>query len=146
MLLFPITDKYEEFAREQEAAMKDKTVSDKLYYMKQTISNACGTVALMHSVINNVNGDVIKLNDGPLKKFIEATKEMTPEERAVKLEGDDDICNSHDAAAREGQTQAPDRDEKGGLYELDGRKSGPIYKDKCSSDTFLTQASAAWVK
>jgi len=155
MLLFPITDKYEEFAREQEEKMKDKCVSDKLYYMKQTISNACGTVALMHSVINNVNGDVIKLNDGPLKKFIEATKEMTPEERAVKLEGDDDICNSHDAAAREGQTRAPDRDEKvdfhfvcfvnvdGGLYELDGRKSGPILKDKCSSDTFLSQAAEA---
>ena len=33
--------------------------------MKQTISNACGTVALLHSVGNNL--DSIKLEDGALK-------------------------------------------------------------------------------
>ena len=37
----------------------------KVFYMKQTISNACGTVALMHSIANNT--DVIKLKDGALK-------------------------------------------------------------------------------
>ena len=42
LLLFPITEKYESFAREQEEAMKNVSVSEKLYYMKQTISNACG--------------------------------------------------------------------------------------------------------
>ena len=40
-------------------------MSDKVFYMKQTISNACGTVALMHSVANNT--DTIKLKDGALK-------------------------------------------------------------------------------
>ena len=155
LLLFPITDKYEEYAREQEEQMKDKVVSDKLYYMKQTISNACGTVALMHSVINNVVGGVINLNDGPLKTFVEATKDMSPAERAEKLEADDDICKSHDDAAREGQTRAPGRDDHvdyhfvcfvnvdNGLYELDGRKSGPILKGKCSQETFLSDAAAA---
>ena len=28
-------------------------VSPKLYFMRQTISNACGTVALMHALANN---------------------------------------------------------------------------------------------
>ena len=37
----------------------------KVFYMKQTISNACGTVALLHSVGNNL--DSIKLEDGALK-------------------------------------------------------------------------------
>ena len=45
MLLFPITDNYKQFVLEKEEAIKNQTVSDKLYYMKQTISNACGTVA-----------------------------------------------------------------------------------------------------
>lgn len=31
----------------------------------------------------------------------------------------------------------------GDLYELDGRKSGPIKKAKCSADTFLSDAAAA---
>ena len=31
--------------------MNTQTVSSKLFYMKQTISYACGTVALMHSVV-----------------------------------------------------------------------------------------------
>ena len=30
-----------------------QVVSPKLYFMRQTISNACGTVALMHSLANN---------------------------------------------------------------------------------------------
>ena len=39
--------------------------SGKVFYMKQTISNACGTVALLHSVANNT--DVIELKEGALK-------------------------------------------------------------------------------
>ena len=74
-----------------------------LYYMKQTISNACGTVAMIHAVANNT--DKISLEEaGPLKKFLDATKEATPEERAAKLEADDAICATHDAVAKRGQT------------------------------------------
>ena len=153
MLLFPITDKYEEYLKEQEDNANNQEVSSNVYYMKQTISNACGTVALMHSVANNTSN--IELNDGPLKTFLTATKLMSPEERASKLESDDDICSSHDDAAREGQTSAPNRDDKvdyhfiafvqvdGHLYELDGRKSGPINKGKSSQETFLDDAARA---
>ena len=155
MLLFPVTDKYHEFSRQHEETMAGVTISEKLYYMKQTISNACGTVALMHSVINNVIGGKIRLKEGPLNTFIQETVCLSPEERAVKLEGDDAICSSHDSAAREGQTAAPDRDERvdfhfvsfvtvdGNLYELDGRKSGPILKGKTSAENFLSDAAAA---
>lgn len=154
MLLFPITEKYYEFQKEQEAKISSQSVSSKLFYMKQTISNACGTVALMHSVANNV-GEAITLKDGPLKTFLEVTKDMSPEERAEKLEADDDICKSHDDAAKEGQTRAPGREDsvdyhfvafvqvEGQLYELDGRKSAPIVKGKSSQDTFLTDAAVA---
>ena len=47
-----------------------------------------------------------------LKRFVEATKDLTAEERAVRLEADDDICGAHDEAAREGQTRAPDREDQ----------------------------------
>ena len=41
MLLFPITEKYKDYCREVEAKGPQE-VSPKVYYMKQTISNACG--------------------------------------------------------------------------------------------------------
>ena len=155
MLLFPVTEKYYEFCRQQEEDMRGVEVSEKLYYMKQTISNACGTVALMHSVINNVLGGKIRLEEGPLKTFVESTLSLSPEERAVRLEADDAICSSHDSAAREGQTRAPARDDRvdyhfvsfvrvgGHLYELDGRKAGPVIKGEISEEDFLSEAAGA---
>ena len=55
ILLFPINDKYEAFRRQEEEEVKanGQNVSPKVYFMKQTIGNACGTVALLHSIINN---------------------------------------------------------------------------------------------
>ena len=80
----------------------EKATPPSLYYMKQTISNACGTVAMLHSVANNT--DVISLDNGILKDFLESTKESTPEERAKQLEENDSVCEVHDNIAREGQT------------------------------------------
>ena len=55
ILLFPINEKYEEFRKQEEEEVKAKgqEVSPKVYFMKQTIGNACGTVALLHSILNN---------------------------------------------------------------------------------------------
>ena len=30
-------------------------VSDSLYYLKQTVNNACGTIAVLHSLANNLD-------------------------------------------------------------------------------------------
>ena len=80
----------------------EKDVPGGVYYMKQTISNACGTVAMIHSVANSL--DSISLENGILKDFLEATKESSPEERAKQLEENDNVCEVHDNIAREGQT------------------------------------------
>jgi ubiquitin carboxyl-terminal hydrolase L3 len=153
LLLFPITDKYEEYAKELTAKSADASVSKKVFYMKQTISNACGTVALLHSVGNNL--DSIPLKDGALKEFIEASSSKTPEEIAETLEASDEICSSHDDAAREGQTSAPGREDcvdyhfvafvriDDDLYELDGRKEGPIVMGKTSKEGFMKDAAKA---
>lgn len=37
----------------EEIDAKGQEVSPSLYYMKQTIGNACGTIALLHAVANN---------------------------------------------------------------------------------------------
>ena len=116
--------------------------------MKQTISNACGTVAMIHSVANTL--DSISLEDGSiLKKFLEATKDASPEERAKQLEDNSDVCEVHDTIAKEGQTSAPALEdsvdyhfiafvEKDGiLYDVDGRKPAPVSCGPTTKETFL---------
>ena len=55
------------------------------YFMKQTISNACGTVALIHAIANNMDHLDI-LPDSILAKFLESTCQLSPEDRGRKLE------------------------------------------------------------
>lgn len=46
---------YETFRQEEEAKIKaqGQEVSSDVYFMKQTIGNACGTIGLIHAVANN---------------------------------------------------------------------------------------------
>lgn len=46
---------YKKRKNEEELKLKDKgqQVSDEIYFLKQYVRNACGTIALIHSVANN---------------------------------------------------------------------------------------------
>lgn len=153
LLLFPCSSKYDEYkaVQETEVAEKGQTVSDSVFYLKQNVTNACGTIALIHSVANNT--DKIQLGDGHLKQFLDQSKALNPEERADLLEKAEGIINTHKELALEGQTKAPDANEQvnyhfvafvhrdGDLYELDGRKSFPINHGRTSDDTLLEDAA-----
>ncbi|KAJ8297905.1 hypothetical protein KUTeg_024436 [Tegillarca granosa] len=105
MLLYPITEKSEA------SAIGDIQKDCGLYYCKQTIGNACGTVAIVHALANN--RDRITFEDNKhFNKFIEDTCGMSAEERAAYLENDKAMGLAHEDSAQEGQTQAPSRDEK----------------------------------
>ncbi|KAM6985706.1 ubiquitin carboxyl-terminal hydrolase isozyme L3 [Aplochiton taeniatus] len=154
LLLFPVTEKYESFRLEEEARIKaqDQEVSPEVYFMKQTIGNACGTIGLIHAVANNQSCLEFE-NDSPLKKFLEKSSKLSPEDKAAFLEKDESIRVTHESSAQEGQSEAPSIDEKvdlhfiafvnvgGHLYELDGRKPFPIAHGKTSEDTFLENAT-----
>ncbi|XP_056145713.1 ubiquitin carboxyl-terminal hydrolase isozyme L3 [Lampris incognitus] len=153
LLLFPVTEKYELFRREEETKIKaeGQVVSPSVYFMKQTIGNACGTIGLIHAVGNNQAHLEFK-SDSPLKKFLVETANMSPEEKAAFLEKDESIRVTHESSAQEGQTEAPSIDEKVELHfiafvnvgrqltELDGRKPFPIVHGETSEDTFLEDA------
>ncbi|XP_053311380.1 ubiquitin carboxyl-terminal hydrolase isozyme L3 [Spea bombifrons] len=153
LLLFPVTEKYELFRAEEEAKIKThgQDVNPSVYFMKQTISNACGTIGLIHAVANNRE----KLNfdgDSALKKFLEDSVSLSPDERAKFLERDESIRVTHESSAQEGQSEAPSIDDKvdlhfiafvnvqGQLYEMDGRKPFPINHGQTSDDTLLEDA------
>ncbi|XP_060129312.1 ubiquitin carboxyl-terminal hydrolase isozyme L3 isoform X1 [Zootoca vivipara] len=108
LLLFPVTEKYETFRTEEEAKIKaqGQEVKPSVYFMKQTISNACGTIGLIHAIANNRD----KINfetDSSLKKFLDDSMPMSPEERAKYLETYEAIRVTHESSAHEGQTESP---------------------------------------
>ena len=77
---------------------------------------------------------------------------MSPDEIAAALEGDDEIEEAHEEVAQEGQSAVPDAADSvnthfiafsavdGHLYELDGRKFGPVNHGATSRDTLLQDA------
>ncbi|XKL68898.1 hypothetical protein PGB90_006667 [Kerria lacca] len=154
ILLFPITDNLEKLKKEQEEqeeegekAQKNENDSIKdIIFVKQLVSNSCGAMAVIHSIANNL--DRISLLDGPLKKFIETVKGLSPVEAGEILQSSD-IGEVHDDIAEEGQTEAPDPnvnvnfhyatfvEHNGALVELDGRKSSPIIHSSTSRETLL---------
>lgn len=55
IFLFPITEAYEKFKDEEEAHLLkcEQSISPDVVFFKQTISNACGMMALLHSVASS---------------------------------------------------------------------------------------------
>ncbi|XWS49685.1 hypothetical protein CRYUN_Cryun12cG0024300 [Craigia yunnanensis] len=147
LFLYPITSQTEEERLQQDNEKKD--ASNKVYFLKQTVGNACGTIGLLHSV-GNITSE-IKLQEGSfLDKFFKSTASMDPMERATFLENDREMEVAHSVAATAGETEASDNVDThficftcvdGELYELDGRKSGPISHGASSPSSLLQDAA-----
>ena len=52
ILLYKITETAEKLRSEEEEGLKDDKRSEKPFWMKQTIGNACGTIAIIHALAN----------------------------------------------------------------------------------------------
>lgn len=153
LFLYPITPQTEAASQEEvESITKDgQHVSKNVFFIRQTVGNACGTIALLHSLGNNRKS--VQLRSGSyLAMFFEKTSEMTADERAKYLEEDEELVKAHATAATGGHTRPPSAEEEvdlhfvafvcvdGDVYELDGRKEFPINHGKSSSDSLLKDA------
>lgn len=154
MLLFPISEGIKATEDEQQKRIEadGQTVNPDVYFMRQFVGNACGTIGVLHAVLNNQK-DIPFESASTLEAFLQATKDMNAEDRGHHLETDKGISDAHKESAQEGQTEAPSADDKiqphfialvhnnGHLYELDGRKPFPINHGATSPDTLLQDAA-----
>jgi len=134
LFLYPISDNNEKY-KVEEARKEQQIIPSDIVFYKQTISNACGTIGVLHSLANSLDAADI---GGSLKGLFEKSKNKSPEERAKLLEEDDALAEAHKSAGEAGQTRAPRPEEdvklhficyvqrNGRLYELDGRMASPI--------------------
>ncbi|XP_065160090.1 ubiquitin carboxyl-terminal hydrolase isozyme L3-like [Atheta coriaria] len=153
ILLFPCSEKYHEFATQEQKEIEERgqTVSDSIYYIKQLVSNACGTIALLHCVANN--SDKLQVTNENFKKLLEESMTLSPLERGQKLQAvAAGIQDMHQELAQEGQTELNPNEQvnhhfiafvhkDGDLYELDGRKEFPINHGKTTPETLLEDAA-----
>lgn len=152
LMLFPIDDASEKAKAEEEKAVAESgqpELSPEVWFTRQTVGNACGTVGVLHAVANS--GLDVALGS-PLDAFFGKARELDPEGRARLLEEDDSLEAAHGSAAAEGQTAAPSVEESvnthfvcfscvgSGLVELDGRRTTPVYRGPTTPETLLKDA------
>lgn len=162
LMVFPVSDSYEAYRQENDKTLEDDyynkvsgTSEEDAVWYKQTIGNACGTYALLHALSNGIPQDAIAF-DSPLQRLLESTKSLNVVERAQFLENSQELEKLHASVASHGDTQAPAAEEKtdlhyvcltkskntGDLYELDGRRKGPIKVANLDTDEDLLSSKA----
>lgn len=122
-----------------------------LWFMRQTITNACATMAIIHLLANQCSDDDFEPNSS-IREFIKDSQKLDPEVKANKFETCNTIATAHESSSVEGQTEAPAASasveyhfisliyHNNYIYEMDGRKKGPIRHEQTSEKTFMKDA------
>ena len=154
ILLFPVSTKYVEFSKDEAGKIEKsgQKLSKNLFFMKQTIGNACGAIGVIHAVAN-IKNKLEFLSESVFEKFYSEATSLSPLEKGKMLENNLSISKLHEDCAREGQSAVVDANEKvylhfvalvqvdGSIYEFDGNKDFPINHGPSSAETFLKDAA-----
>ncbi|KAK5085936.1 ubiquitinyl hydrolase 1 [Lithohypha guttulata] len=149
LLVFPVTETYEKFRREEDATRPDYSGNgsdEPVLWFKQTIRNACGLIGLLHAITNGGAREQI-VAGSDLEKLLREAVPLDPVKRAELLYQSKSLEAAHATAAATGDTQAPDananvdlhfvafiKDQQNNLWELDGRRTGPLNRGKLDTD------------
>eukprot|EP01017_Pseudomicrothorax_dubius_P027355 TRINITY_DN313_c0_g1_i3.p1 TRINITY_DN313_c0_g1~~TRINITY_DN313_c0_g1_i3.p1 ORF type:complete len:147 (-),score=37.98 TRINITY_DN313_c0_g1_i3:176-616(-) len=117
--------------------------------MKQYAHNACGTIGLIHSLVNIADEKVDAIKpDSWFAKFVERYRKVgDPVAIGKAFLGESELKEKHKQAVSVGQSNVSEEVEThfiafinkdGQLIELDGGKSSPIPHGKTTEETFLT--------
>ncbi|KAJ5745675.1 Ubiquitin carboxyl-terminal hydrolase isozyme L3 [Penicillium odoratum] len=148
LLVFPVTPAYEEHRKKEDATLQEYTghgPSERVMWFKQTIRNSCGLIALLHAVANGDARTHVE-EDSDLDKLLRQAQDLEPSRRADLLYDSKVLESAHANAANLGGTDAPQADDDvdlhfvafvkadGQLWELDGRRKGPLARGPLKDD------------
>jgi len=120
-------------------------ITDNIKFLRQTIDNSCGLIAILHCVLNTVAAHSIRHNS-ILYNAIRSNKGIT-----TFLEESKELEVEYQSAVESGVTEIPDdikyhyvalvgcQDHN--LYELDGERSSPLIKGSCSKMGYILNES-----
>ncbi|CAM1503203.1 Fc.00g079790.m01.CDS01 [Cosmosporella sp. VM-42] len=157
LLVFPVSAAYESHRLAEDSLNEDyhgKGESEPVVWWPQTIRNACGMMGLLHAVSNGEAKSFIEQGT-TLDKLLKKSIPLNSEERARVLEQTTALADAHKEAATQGDTAAPDAQDDvdlhyvcfskgtdGGLWELDGRRKGPIKRGELDSNEDVLSSKA----
>ncbi|KAI3337929.1 putative ubiquitin carboxyl-terminal hydrolase [Ustulina deusta] len=160
LLVFPVSATYESSRLAEDAGVDEyagKGPEEPVMWWKQTIRNACGLMGLLHAVSNGPAKGFIE-QDTPLSTLLSQSIPLAPTQRSALLEQTPALATAHHEAASKGQTVAPDAEDDvdlhyvcfvktddGTLWELDGRRKGPIARGQLATDEdVLSEKALLW--
>lgn len=148
LLVFPVSATYESHRLAEDAlvpAYTGRGADEPVLWFRQTIRNACGLMGLLHAAANGAARGFVEAGSD-LERIIQEATPLGPEERASLLEGEESLARAHRAAAEKGDTAAPGAEDDvelhyvcfvkgndGRLWELDGRRKGPLERGVLAS-------------
>jgi ubiquitin carboxyl-terminal hydrolase L3 len=107
-------------------------------FYHQIINHACGLIGMLHCTTNGTAADFVQ-EGSDLDKLVKDTMPLKPAERAQFLHNSDMLEKAHSAAAETGDSTVPPLGEEpdhafiafvkgkdGHLWELEGRRKGPV--------------------
>lgn len=133
VLLFPYSDNFKH-KRNQQLQSHRAQVSNEIYFLPQVVSNACGTIALTHAILNNRHILSTQPNT-PLHEFYHSTVQLNKHDRAYALANNHTIEQLHHKYSIQGDTEVVNDVDvhynafirhQSHIYELDGTKHQPI--------------------
>ncbi|KIX99787.1 uncharacterized protein Z520_04423 [Fonsecaea multimorphosa CBS 102226] len=125
-------------ANEAEAGYDGSGPGEPVMFYRQIIHHACGLIGLLHCTTNGTAADFIQ-EGSDLDILIKDTTPLKPAERAQFLHDSEMLEMAHAAAAQSGDSTAPPlgqdpghafiafvKGKDGHLWELEGRRKGPV--------------------
>ncbi|KAF2683646.1 cysteine proteinase [Lentithecium fluviatile CBS 122367] len=159
LVIIPLTPTWDEARNAEDKDKSDyegRGEDEPVLWFKQTIGNACGSIGMVHCLLNGEASKHIQLGS-TLDQIKKDALPKTIWERAKVLEDSDAFEKAHEEAATLGDTTAPTpeagrhlgqhfvafvKGKDGHLWELEGGRKGPLNRGLLKEDEDVLSEAA----